>query len=160
MSFGKKGQTIQRAGRKMTSVIAAFEDEAREFIPRILAGRSAKVMAREAGCTPRHLENIKQGQCLPGLGVAIAIARQEPMLKAFLRRWLDDPCTENEIEFMTAWQLFQQLKAQQRGSERLEREYARLAATNDRTTAVPADPVAPGTKPRPSAAGGEDDAGG
>lgn len=50
---------------------------------------SAKVIALKLGKTPRCVEGLRQGQHIPSLPVALALARIDPHFRALLKRHMD-----------------------------------------------------------------------
>lgn len=73
----------------MTAFALQVEQEAREFVPRVLAREPAKVVAFKGGATQRSAENWQGGACLPQVPHFFALARQYPELKAKALEWLD-----------------------------------------------------------------------
>lgn len=59
-----------------------------DFVADAAAVAPAKVVARDTGMTERHVRALRQREHMPGFGAGIALAMQEPRLRAALGRLL------------------------------------------------------------------------
>ena len=50
---------------------------------------TAKIIALKLGKTPRCIEGIRQGQHIPSLPVALALAKLDPQFRDMLKRHMD-----------------------------------------------------------------------
>ena len=87
MSFNNNSRKI-RGVSTVTVALARIEQEGRALL-RDVAGRSpAKTLARAIGKTPRHIYNLRDGECQTGWLTFIALAQQAPELRQAVARWL------------------------------------------------------------------------
>jgi hypothetical protein len=70
------------------SIVAEYRDA----VPAALRGdpRSAKLLARDVGVTPRAVENWRDGGHAPSVPSFFALAREIPTLKRLALKWLDE----------------------------------------------------------------------
>jgi hypothetical protein len=74
--------------RKMGLALAKIQDEGGEIIRQIARREPAKVIALRTGMTPRHVYNLREGECQPSWPYFIALAMEYPELKAAIAHWL------------------------------------------------------------------------
>lgn len=72
----------------MTAALARIEQESGDLIRRIASAKPAKELARSTGLTPRHIFNLRDGDCQPRWLSFIALAQESPELRAAVARWL------------------------------------------------------------------------
>jgi transcriptional regulator with XRE-family HTH domain len=74
------------------SIVAEYRDA----VPAALRGdpRSAKLLARDVGVTPRAVENWRDGGHTPSVPSFFALAREIPTLKRLALKWLDEAQSE------------------------------------------------------------------
>lgn len=72
----------------MTAALARIEQESGDLIRRIASAKPAKELARSTGLTPRHIFNLRDGDCQPRWVGFIALAQQCPELRQAVARWL------------------------------------------------------------------------
>ena len=72
-------------GQRMTSALAIRETLMTSF-PDLMPEKPAKVVAREIGATPRTIKGQKEGDHVPSLHVALALAQRYPHIREFLSR--------------------------------------------------------------------------
>lgn len=77
------------SGQTMRSNLATIEREGSDLIRQVARSEPAKVVAIRAGITPRHVANLREGECQPRWLHFIALAQQYPELRAAVARWLD-----------------------------------------------------------------------
>lgn len=89
-SFGRKPRTVLRNAPNFGSALS-IRRELRDAMPAALIGikEPAKVIAFRIDATPRAVEALRQGEHIPSLPVAIALARQYPQFKALLHQLMD-----------------------------------------------------------------------
>lgn len=73
----------------MRSNLAVIEREGAELIREVARREPAKVISLRTGITPRHVYNLREGECQPRWMHFIALAQQYPELRAAVARWLD-----------------------------------------------------------------------
>ena len=99
-SFGvrkTKSGTLHRRVLRMGLALAIERDLMNEVpgaIQRIKG--SAKVIALKLGKTPRCIEGLRQGQHIPSLPVALALARLDPQFREVLKRHMDAETGESD----------------------------------------------------------------
>jgi hypothetical protein len=77
------GGKLPRAGM---NTALAIRDTLLTRFPDLMPEKPAKVVAREVGATPRCIKGQKEGDHLPSLHVAIALAQRYPEIRSFLTR--------------------------------------------------------------------------
>ena len=89
MSYDPNARNFRGASSPMIS--AAIRREYRDVFPELLRrdGRSAKELSRGAECSPRQIDNIRQGESGTSVPTFILLARQIPELRAMVLRWLE-----------------------------------------------------------------------
>lgn len=84
-SFYRK---LQR-GRDVGLALARIELEGGEIIRSVTRRQPAKVISLRTGITPRHVYNLREGECQPSWPYFIALALEYPELRAAIARWLN-----------------------------------------------------------------------
>ena len=79
---------LRRRVRGMSAALAHIETEGREIIQRVTQRESAKIISLRTGITPRHVYNLRDGECQPRWMHFIALAQQYPELRGAVARWL------------------------------------------------------------------------
>jgi hypothetical protein len=117
MSFnpGHGGKLPRSAS--MNSALA-IRDTLMTSFPDLMPEKPAKVVAREVGATPRAIKGQKEGDHLPSLPVAIALAQRYPHIREFLWRMMqaemgngEDPSKVLNDEYRRQLQVQHQLTA-------------------------------------------------
>lgn len=86
MSFNEDRRKFQ--GRHMTA-LRQMEAEGVPLIREAAAREPAKVLAFKIGKTPRHVYNLRDGECEPGWLAFIALAQNHAKLRDAVARWLN-----------------------------------------------------------------------
>jgi hypothetical protein len=91
------------------SIVAEYRDA----VPAALRAdpRSAKLLARDLGVTPRAVENWRDGDHAPSVPSFFALAREIPTLKQLALKWLDEADVADCDEARTATLLRRALAA-------------------------------------------------
>lgn len=97
MSFAKLSRKFQGT-RSMTAIsVARIEQEGAQILRDVVQSEPAKVVAAKTGMTPRHVYNLRDGECQPRWMHFIALCREYPELRQAVGRWLGYEGTHDPI---------------------------------------------------------------
>ena len=77
-----------------------IKEELMEAVPDLMRAipASAKIIAFNAGTTPRCIEGIRGGEHLPSLPVALSLAREHPAMRELLTQYMYGECVTRDTD--------------------------------------------------------------
>ena len=94
MSGNPDYRKFQRV-RDVGAALAVIEQEGGDLIRHVTRRESAKIIALRTGITPRHVYNLRDGECQPRWMHFLALAQQYPEIRAFIAKHLGFDQTPN-----------------------------------------------------------------